>query len=41
MVSPYRHRHDTEAVECVECDAVFDLARQSYYGPVCPSCRGE
>lgn len=32
-------RHDPDLVECRTCGAQFDLARQPYYGPDCPSCR--
>ena len=32
-------QHDPDIVECEECGAPFDLARQMYYGPNCPSCR--
>lgn len=32
------HPHDPEIRECVECGGQYDLARQSYYGPKCPSC---
>ncbi|WP_281377749.1 hypothetical protein [Halosimplex pelagicum] len=36
-----RHRHDPDIVECSndDCERTFDLARQSYYGGECPTCR--
>lgn len=33
------HPHDPELTECTECGREFDLARQNYYGPRCPTCR--
>lgn len=32
------HPHDPEIMECAECGAQYDLARQTYYGPLCPRC---
>lgn len=34
-----RHRHDPDLVECEQCGRTYDLARQHYYGPLCPTCR--
>lgn len=33
--------HDAEIMECRECGATFDLARQSYYYDLCPTCNSE
>lgn len=35
------HAHAPELRECVACGAEYDLARQSYYGPKCPSCTAD
>lgn len=34
------HPHDPEIRECSneDCERQYDLARQNYYGPECPTC---
>ena len=34
-------QHDSEPTECTGCGATFDLARQDYYGPICPDCKSD
>lgn len=29
---------DTEIINCTECGALFNLAAQYYYSPLCPNC---
>lgn len=36
-----KHAHDAEIVDCRECGATFDLARQTYYVDLCPFCEAE
>lgn len=31
--------HDPDLKKCIECGSQYDLARQDYHGPRCPSCR--
>lgn len=31
-------RHDPEIRTCRDCPSQYDLARQDYYGPLCPEC---
>jgi Zn finger protein HypA/HybF involved in hydrogenase expression len=35
------HPHDPDFIECRECGAEFDLARQNYYDNLCPKCHAE
>lgn len=35
------HEHDPEMIDCRNCGAPFDLARQYYYEDLCPSCKKE
>lgn len=33
------HReHDPDLRDCADCGRQYDLSRQDYYGPKCPSC---
>jgi Zn finger protein HypA/HybF involved in hydrogenase expression len=41
MARGTHHPHDPEVIECRECSAQFDLARQNYYDNLCPECKHE
>jgi Zn finger protein HypA/HybF involved in hydrogenase expression len=32
---------DVEIIECRECGAQFDVAKQRYYDNLCPPCKDE